>query len=55
MSKSSPAAAGLSRRGIIKATAALAAGIAAPSVLRLGAAFAAPSAFRPCAARATPA
>jgi tripartite-type tricarboxylate transporter receptor subunit TctC len=41
MSKSSPAAAGLSRRRIIKATAALAAGIAAPSVLRVGAAFAA--------------
>jgi tripartite-type tricarboxylate transporter receptor subunit TctC len=41
MSKSSPAAAGLSRRRIIKATAALAAGIAAPSVLRMGAAFAA--------------
>jgi tripartite-type tricarboxylate transporter receptor subunit TctC len=41
MSKSSPAGAGLSRRRIIKATAALAAGIAAPGVLRLGAAFAA--------------
>jgi len=41
MSKSRPAAAGLSRRRIIKATAALAAGIAAPNLLRFGAAFAA--------------
>jgi len=35
MSKSSPLGAGLSRRRIIKATAALAAGIAAPNVMRM--------------------
>src|SRR5260221_8835100 len=41
MSKFSPAAAGLSRRRIIKATGALAAGIAAPNLLHLGTAWAA--------------
>jgi tripartite-type tricarboxylate transporter receptor subunit TctC len=41
MSGFRPLAAGLSRRRIIKATAALAAGIAAPNLMRMGAAFAA--------------
>src|ERR1700692_2281748 len=41
MSKSSSIGAGLSRRRIIKATGALAAGIAAPNLLRGGAALAA--------------
>jgi len=41
MSKSSSLGAGLSRRRIIKATGALAAGIAAPNLLRIGAAWAA--------------
>jgi tripartite-type tricarboxylate transporter receptor subunit TctC len=41
MSKSSPVGAGLSRRRIIKATGALAAGIAAPNLLRIGGALAA--------------
>lgn len=41
MSKSSLAGAGPTRRRIIKATGALAAGIAAPSLMRIGAAFAA--------------
>src|SRR3984893_1365336 len=41
MSKSSPAGAGLSRRRVITATGALAAGFAAASLLRIGAAFAA--------------
>jgi tripartite-type tricarboxylate transporter receptor subunit TctC len=41
MSKSAHAGAGPSRRRVIKATGALAAGLAAPSLLRIGAAFAA--------------
>src|SRR3978361_2317362 len=41
MSRAIPAAAGLSRRRIIKAAGALAAGIASPCLLRTGTAFAA--------------